>query len=227
MIFMNKDLFLSLLKPEKGNSIDNNNQILLPEIPFYGISGTICRIEETEDSYYKVLYNQDGTIKSQKIPVPKKKSKNLSLLLNDYCNDLKKYLEKYKNEYGDCEKKQTDLFLTDKQFYLLIILTLLATLASLPFIFTTTAIGIIFSTISVTSLYIVCDIRNKDIQKNKKYSEFKKQYQQLERDLIEYQTGNIKGEIKREETICTKINELNKSNLKLFSEMNLLIKEEI
>ena len=69
--------FLSILFQEQKNNPDelDTNTLLAPEIPFYGKAGTICRIEEDSESYYKVLYNQDGSIKKQKVPVPKKKAK--------------------------------------------------------------------------------------------------------------------------------------------------------
>lgn len=225
---MKKELFLSLFQPKKGNLIDNNNtKILLPEIPFYGIGGTICRIEEAPESYYKVLYNQDGTINQNKIPVPKKKTKNFNLILKDYCNDLKNYLDKFQEQYLAYENSDNKPILTNKQFYLLMTITSLATIASIPFLFTTTIAGLIFGTISATSLYIVCDIHKKDITNIKNSNQFKKQYKKYQRDLIDYRSGNAIYKEKQAETIYTEINKIDKSHLNIFPKIKILKKDEI
>lgn len=207
----------------KKNSYSNNNQ-LLTELPFYGIGGSIYRIEEAEEAYYKVLYNHDGSINSNKIPVPKKKNKNLQFLLKDYFEDLNKYLELFQNQYLDYENSSNKVTLTNKQFILLAIITLLASIFSIPFLFTTTYIGLLFSTISVLSLYIVCDIHKKDINRNKERNNFMKQYKELERDLANYRSG--KSILKENnKTIYTEIKEVDKSNLKILPKIKTLTKD--
>ena len=161
---------------KKDDNQSNDNNLLLQELPFYGIGGTICRIEEAEESYYKVLYNQDGSINPLKIPVPKKKKKNFKYLLDDYFKDLVNYLDKFKNKHIELETSTYKEVLTNKQFILLSIITFLASIFSIPFLFTTTIIGLIFSTVSILSLYIVCDIHKKDAQTVNSRNVFIKQY---------------------------------------------------
>lgn len=220
---MNKLLFLSLFKSKETKPQENNNlELLLPELPFYGIGGTICRIEEAPESYYKVLYNQDGTINSQKIPVPKKKNKNLNLLLKDYYEDLKNYLDKFQTKYSESYHP----VLTNKQFYILAIITSLATTLSIPVLLSTAWTGLLFSAISAISLYIVCDLRKKDIQKSKNQSNFKKQYKTYQRNLADYRSGNSICNEKCIETTYTQINQIDKSYLKFFPKIKMLIKND-
>lgn len=224
---MKKELFLSLFQPKKGNLIDgNNNSILLPEIPFYGISGTICRVEEACDCYYKVVYNQDGSISPNKIPVPKKKKKNFNFVLRDYCEDIEKYLVKYQSKYLECENSMDNPIFTDRQYYLLMVVTLLATIASFPFLFTTAWVGLVFGTISSFSLYMVYDLHKKDTDKIKSHTEFKKNYKKLQRDLVRYQANNPLYKVRNSETIYTEIKNKDKSDLKMFPKIKRLMKEE-
>ena len=212
----------------KKEEIDTNyNEILLPEIPFYGISGSICRIEEAEESYYKVLYNHDGTINKTKIPVPKKKNKNFNLIIKDYYEDLKQYLDIFENTYLEYETNNITKILTNKQYYCLLIVTFLASLLSIPFLFTTSIIGVIFGSISIFSLYLVYDIHKKDEEKINIRNTFKNNYKQLQNNLVEYKNGNIKYKEKQKETIYTEIKKLEKNNLKIFPKLNILTKEEI
>lgn len=209
---------------QKTSYNNDDNKLLLSELPFYGIGGTIYRIEEAEESYYKILYNQDGSINPNKIPVPKKKSKNLQFLLKDYFMDLSNYLSKFENQYLDYENNTVKETLTNKQFILLVIITSLASIFSIPFLFTTTTIGLLFSTVSLLSLYIVCDIHKKDINNNNKRNTFMKQYKDLERDLANYNSGkNIINE--KKETIYSEIKKVDKSYLKIFPKIKTLTKE--
>ena len=227
MMNMNKALFLSLFKSKKDKTSENNIEILLPELPFYGLGGTIYRIEEAPESYYKVLYNQDGSINPQKIPVPKKKNKNFNLILKDYCEDLKNYLDKFQNQYLEYENNIDNPVLTNKQFYALAIVTALATVSSIPFLLTTAWTGIIFGTISALSLYVVCDIHKKDLQKIKSHNKFKKQYKKYQRDLVDYCSGNPIYKEKQAETIYTEIKKVDKSYLKIFPKIRILKKDKI
>ena len=223
-----KDILLSLLPIQKNEMEElNNNQILLPEIPFYGISGSICRVEEAEESYYKVLYNQNGTINPHKIPVPKKKTKNFNLIVKDYCEDIKNYLEKYENKYLEIENTIINPTLTKNQYYALITVTILASLASIPFLFTTSIAGVIFGSISMFSLYLVYDINKKDTKKIKDNNNFKKRYKELQRSYVDYKNGNPIYKVKTNETVYTEIEKVDKSNLKFFPKIKILTKEEI
>lgn len=182
--------FQLLFQSKKENLIEvDDNLLLVPELPFYGIAGTICRIEEAPEAYYKVLYNQDGTINPLKIPVPKKKKRNLSLLLGDYINDVKKYLEVYQDKYIDYSDKKVKPILNKREFYILLVITILATMASIPFLFTTVVVGLFFSTVSTLSLYVVIDIHKKDREKDDNNKNFVAKYRVLEKLLSDYQDG--------------------------------------
>lgn len=216
---------ITLPSKTKNESNLTDYTVILPELPFYGIGGTIYRVEETEDSYYKVIYNANGSINPQKIPVPKNKKRNFKPLLKDYCHDLKNYLDKVQNQYIECESNITDTTLTNKQFYTLALITLMATIASIPFLFSTAWIGLVFSTISALSFCILCDIHKKDIVKLKKQKQFKKQYIQYQRDLANYRSSNPIFKNKNDETNYTKINEVDKSYLKIFPKIRRLKKD--
>lgn len=184
-----KDKIKRILFQKNNEQIDDNN-LLLQELPFYGIGGTIYRIEEAEESYYKILYNQDGSINPNKIPVPKKKKKNLKYLLDDYFKDLSNYLDKYKDKYIELNNNTYKEVLSKKEFVLLSSVTFLASIFSIPFLFTTATIGLIFSAISILSFYIVCDIHKKDIKNINERDIFVNQYSELEQYFSDYNTGN-------------------------------------
>lgn len=183
------DKIRGILFKRNDFEIDDNN-LLLQELPFYGVGGSIYRIEEADESYYKVLYNQDGSINPIKIPVPKKKKKNLKYLLDDYFRDLSCYLDKYRDKHIEFYNSNYKEVLTNKQFILLSLVTFLASILSIPFLFTTTIVGLVFSAISILSLYIVCDIHKKDIKNINERAIFGNQYKELERYLKDYNTGN-------------------------------------
>lgn len=226
---MNKELFLSLLtqnNKQTKNIESNDSTILLPRIPFYGIAGSISHIEEAKDSYYKILYNVDGTINKNKIPVPKKKTKNKKYLLNDYYNDLEKYLERNESQY--LEYKNTNIIptLSKKQFIALASVTGLASLASLPFLAATTWVGLIFGTVSVFSLYVICEIYKKDRDKIKNQQDFINSYNEYKRNLVDYRTNNQLDKEKINKTTYTQIENIKKINEKVSAKLKQLIKKE-
>lgn len=222
---MNQLLTLSIFQSKKDNLSENNNKLLFPELPFYGIGGTIHHIEEAPEAYYKVLYNQDGTINSLKLPISKKKGKNYALIKKEYYQEVEKCLKVYETQYLEHENNKYKPTLTNNQFYLLAIVTFLAGIASIPFLLTTAWIGLIFTTVSVLALYIVCDLHKKDITNTKNQSEFKKQYKELQRNLIDYKSGTSTK--KKVETSYTKIEEIDKSSLKTLPNIKILTKEGI
>lgn len=209
---------------KKDDNQSNDNNLLLQELPFYGIGGTICRIEEAEESYYKVLYNQDGSINPLKIPVPKKKKKNFKYLLDDYFKDLGNYLDKFKNKHIELETSTYKEVLTNKQFILLSIITFLASIFSIPFLFTTTIIGLIFSTVSILSLYIVCDIHKKDVQTINERNIFIDEYKKLEKYLKDYNTGKTNFKAK-DKPMHQKIKKMDNSYLKPLNRIKNLVRE--
>lgn len=209
---------------KKSDNLGNDNNLLLQELPFYGIGGTICRIEEAEESYYKVLYNQDGSINPLKIPVPKKKKKNFKYLLDDYFKDLGNYLDMFKNKHIELETNTYKEVLTNKQFILLSTITFLASIFSIPFLFTTTIIGLIFSAVSILSLYIVCDIHKKDVQTINERNIFIDGYKKLEKDLKDYNAGKTNFKVK-DKTMHQKIKKIDNSYLKPLNRIKNLVRE--
>lgn len=209
---------------KKDDNQSNDNNLLLQELPFYGIGGTICRIEEAEESYYKVLYNQDGSINPLKIPVPKKKKKNFKYLLDDYFKDLGNYLDKFKNKHIELETNTYKEVLTNKQFILLSTITFLASIFSIPFLFTTTIIGLIFSAVSILSLYIVCDIHKKDVQTINERNIFIDEYKKLEKYLKDYNTGKTNFKAK-DKPMHQEIKKIDNSYLKPLNRIKNLVRE--
>lgn len=218
---MNKILSLPIFQSKKNNLLENN-KLLFSEIPFYGIGGTIYRFEEADDSYYKVIYNQDGTINPQKLPISKKKGKNYRLLENDYYKEIEKYLKNLNDKYLEYTNNSYKANLTNKQFYILAIATFLASIVSIPFLLTTAWIGLVFATISVLSLYIVCDVHKKDVQNIKERSSFITQYKELERALTNYNLGSTNSKGKNTETTYTKIEGIDKSHVKIIPNIKIL-----
>lgn len=217
------DKIKGILLERNNFEIDDTN-LLLQELPFYGVGGSIYRIEEAEESYYKVLYNQDGSINPLKIPVPKKKKKNLKYLLDDYFKDLSNYLDKFKNKHIELNNSTYKEVLSKKQFILLSLVTFLASIFSIPFLFTTTTIGLIFSAISILSLYIVCDIHKKDINNIKERDTFVNQYIELEKYLMDYNTGNSSFKAKSR-TKYSSVKKMERSYLKPFNIIKKLVRE--
>ena len=114
--------FLNNLISQKKDNLESDNIVLLKELPFYGVAGSIYRIEEAPDCYYKVLYNQDGSINSRMIPVPKKRCKNLGLVVNDYIEDVKKYLKVFNDKYIDYSNDEIKPILNNREFYILFVI---------------------------------------------------------------------------------------------------------
>ena len=224
---MNFILSLPIFQTKKNELLDNNNKLLFNELPFYGIGGTIYCIEEAEEAYYKVIYNQDGTINPQKLPIPKKKGRNFILVQEDYYNEVKTILDKLREQYLEYEHNNYKSILSNSQFYILAIVTFLASMASIPFLLSTAWIGLVFATVSVLSLYIVCDIHKRDIQNTKEKDTFMKQYKKLEKDLSDYQSGITISMEQSKKVNFTKVESVDKSFLNELSNNNRrLIKQE-
>ena len=177
---------------EKNNSILTRENVLFGPLPFYGIGNSIYAIIEKEECYYKVLYNQDGTINPQMLPVAKKKKKNLELLKRDYCHDLSKCIEKKKPLYEEYLNNNYIPKLSNKNYYLYLIISIIINIISIPYIFTTSFIGIIISTISILAFCIITDIHKKDNLARLKELEYISNFEKLENELTSLQTNDKK-----------------------------------
>lgn len=177
---------------EKNNSIIEGEKILFGPIPFYGVGNTIHSIIEKEECYYKVLYKQDGSINPLMLPVAKKKKKNLELLKRDYCHDLSNCIDSKKELYLEYKNNKYIPKLSNKNYILSLVISILVTLIAIPYVFTTSIIGIIVSTISILGFCIVNDIHKKDNSIRNNRIEYINNFKKLENELESLQTNNIK-----------------------------------
>ena len=178
---MNKKIFSVLSSNNKTLEIDNGNNTLFPEIPFYGIKGSIHKIEEAEESYYKILYSDNGKIDPIKKPVPKNKGKNLASIIEDYHNDLKTYLEINNDKYLEYRNISPKKKINDKNLRIALIASSAATIISIPILFMSD-IGAIIGAVSALSLYKVYDIKRTQESKE----QFIKQYDIYQKSLVSY-----------------------------------------
>ena len=182
-------LLLLFKNTGEDDSIEDNNLVLVPEVPFYGKGGTIFRIEEASEAYYKVLYNSDGSIRKLKVPVSKKKSKNLNFLLNDYIEEVRNYLNSSYDKYMECSNNRVKVIFSNREYSVLLIINILAVLVSIPFLFTITIAGLIFSVVSFFLLYILLVIHKKDEEKIEKHDSFVRKYEEFQKILNDYEKG--------------------------------------
>lgn len=226
---------LILKRKTTNQAIDSLIETVLPDIPFYGLKGTICRIEVLKDDYdnrelcyYKVLYNQDGTISKDKVRVPKSKGKNLSSLINDYYNDLKKYLDLNNSKYLDYKENGLKEKNNKKTIQALIILSVIAIVIFIPILLSTTYIGAIIEAICLLLFYKANELHKKIIEDEKK-SEFIKQYDYYQKDLVKYQSlkNDKDNKLKKynQTKISSKSNKLEQEFKK--NKIKTLIKEEL
>ena len=221
---MFKKLFelLKDLKSKKSNSENNENIVLYPKIPFYGIKGSIHTIEETENAYLKVVYNHDGTIDPLKKPIPKKKSKNLNLIESDYYKDLKTYLEFNHDKYLEYKNNLVKPKLTKQQVKIGIIITGTMTIISFPILITTSYIGALLEAISILALYKTIDLKkqHETVAQQKK---FLSEYKEYQKELKTYNQSNSK---KSYQTVYTEIATKNATKAQDYPKIKILSKEE-
>ena len=176
--------------PKTINNVQTKT--LVPKMPFFGIKGTICTIEEAPECYYKVLYGANGKIDPKKKPVPKKKGKNLCLVFDDYYKDLKKYLDLNNNKYLEVKNTHSKKYLSKKKLQICIAIATLISLISVPAILLTTYIGAILEAISLVILYKLYNTKEK-MKLQAKNQNFIKQYDNYQRLLIQYIESKQKG----------------------------------
>ena len=82
--------------------------------------------------------------------------------------------------------------LSNKNYYLYLIISIIITVISIPYIFTTSLIGIIISTISILAFCIITDIHKKDNLARLKALEYINKKKKLENELISLQTNDKK-----------------------------------
>lgn len=216
------------------NPSDTYVETLLPDIPFYGMKGTICRIEVLKDDddrelcYYKVLYNHDGTIDSEKIRVPKCKGKNLVSLLNDYYTDLKQYLDFNNDKYLDYKTNLMNKKFDKRKVQIAVMISVAMTIVSLPILILTNYVGAIMSGASILLLYKTNSL-NKKIMEDEKKHKFIKQYDQHQQRLVNYYVIESNQQSKKHQTKYTGISSKRQVNEKEYQKFKtkVLMKEEL
>ena len=233
----------NLFSKKEANLDTTNGQFvaLCPDIPFYGIKDTICRIEVSKDlegrelSYHKVLYNHDGTINPKKVNIPRNKGKNLDLLLGDYYGDLKKYLEVNSNQYFNCKNNSLKKKVDKKKTQILIVILAIVSLALFPVMGYTTGIASTISAIltasSLLGLYMQVNSYAKIIaeEKNKKYIDnYEEKHEKLVQFIGEQEKKKLKnsknGKVTNFTPIATANKDLNAEKCK--NKIKILVKEE-
>lgn len=201
---MKKGLFLSRFMKQKNNSLEQDQivKVLLPDIPSYGIKGSICRIEETEESYYKVLYQLDGT--TEKIPVPKKKQRNFSSIVDDYYKDLKKYLDLNHGKYHEYKENRLKQKMDKKFVQIGVLVSFGMALISLPILVSTTYIGAFLEAISILFLYLTCDLKREIVEDEEKHT-FIKQYDSYQTRLVDHNVMKANQNNQSKRTVYTEI----------------------
>ena len=202
---------------QKSANLENTNycvETLLPDIPFYGMKGTICRIEVLKDVddnrelfYYKVLYNYDGSINSDKIRISKK---YLSSVVDDYYNDLKKYLDLNSDKYLDYKKNRLVNKLDDKIIKLSLAISSGLVMIGIPILMSTVYVGAIIEAIFILSLYTTYNMRKKNVEEDEKI-EFIRQYDNYQKNLVEHNIVNSNKNNKISKTIYTYVSKKEQS----------------
>lgn len=194
---MIREWIFSKLHSKKSNTTINRSQVslLYPELPFYGKKGTLCRIEETEKSYYTVLYNQDGTLDPIKKPTPKRKGKTLPIITKEYYDELKKYLDFTNNQYMNYRNTRLHKQINKKHTTIALIVSGTMMGVFLPAWFSSVKIlsyvGAIMEATSMLTFYITYDLK-KEITIDEKKKAFIEQYNFYQENLINY--NQIKAE---------------------------------
>lgn len=184
---MSRKLFFQKL--ESIDNIDYCLETLLPDIPFYGTKGTICRIEVLKDVddnrelfYYKVLYNHDGSINPDKIRVSKR---HFALLVKDYYSDLKKYLDLNNDKYLVYKTERSANFLDKNKIQLQFVVSMILTAIGIPILISTTYIGAIIEAIFILLFYTTYD-KKKKISESDAKTNFIKEYDEYQKKLVNY-----------------------------------------
>ena len=238
MVVMSKKNLFS--KRETNLNITNCQFVALcPDIPFYGIKDTICRIEVSKDlegrelSYHKVLYNHDGTINSKKVNIPRNKGKNLKLLLDDYYKELKKYLEINNNKYLDYKNNGLKKKINKKKTQVLMAVLAIVSLGLLPIIgYTTGVVSAISAILAATSLlgfYMQASSYTKIIT-GEKNREYVNHYEERQAILVKYLVEQDKQKLRDTKiTNFTPIATINKdlNTDKTKNKIKVLVKEEV
>ena len=183
---MKKSIF-SWLYPKKKRIGSEQTIRLTPTLPFF--PKAISHLERAPDgSYYKVIYGMNKKGELTRLPVASKKGKNYPLIFNEFMSTLKIYLDINGEKILEPPKPRLSIW----HFCLLLAFTSLASAISLQFLLNTVWTGLLSSSISIFSLYLVFETRTKDILDIKAFGRSKRAYEGLAQYYQENQ-GRVKG----------------------------------
>lgn len=160
------------------------------KLPFYGKKGTIKDIKE--DEKYYIVYRYGLTNQEESIFYVPKNDNNLLLLMNNYNNDLKEYLEINSNKYEtykqtrlkkDINKNSLKILFAISGFMILSSIALFGTHEPIGFV------GVILDTIAIpTTIYATSEMikKRKDEQKEKFIKSYNKMNHKYKIGVKEY-----------------------------------------
>lgn len=149
-------------------------------LPFYGKKGTIKSIVENEKSYTVYRYELDGN--DDIISNVPKNIKNYSLLIENYYNDLKGYLETYSSKYEFYKNSRLNKKVNSNLINVLMLLSVVMIGTSIPLLLNFESLGILGVTLDVLSIpALITTVRLsvKEFDDKKKIS-FIDEYQKME-----------------------------------------------
>ena len=152
-------------------------------LPYYGIKGTIYKIEERENYY--TVYRYGMSEKDIYILEVPKNIKNNELLLNNYYSDLKNYLNLNKEKY---EQYKNTKYKKHPNLNLLKIIAIVMLSSSIPLLQTYDILGYIGIALDILSIPVVISVIKLSIDEKKKEKNIKfiKKYNELQHKLRLY-----------------------------------------
>lgn len=179
-------------------------------LPFYGTKGTIKNIVETDKSYTVYRYDLDG--KANIVSSVPKNIKNYSLLIENYYNDLKGYLEVYSNRYEGYRISSLNRKNNSVLINLLMVLSVVMIGTSIPMLLsfqTLGVFGVVLDVLSIPLLVTSVGLSLKELD-DKKKKEFIENYQKFEYRYKLYDDERVKQNIKTKYTGLQKSENNNK-----------------
>ena len=152
-------------------------------LPYYGIKGTIYKIEERENYY--TVYRYGMSEKDIYILEVPKNIKNNELLLNNYYSDLKNYLNANKEKY---EQYKNTKYKKHPNLNLLKIIAIVMLSSSIPLLQTYDILGYVGIALDILSIPVVISVIKLSIDEKKKEKNIKfiKKYNELQHKLRLY-----------------------------------------
>ena len=149
------------------------------KLPFYGKKGTIKDIKE--DKKYYIVYRYGLSEKEESIFYVPKNDNNLSLLMDNYNDDLKEYLETNRDKYETYKKTRLNKDINKNSLKVLFGISGAMILSSIPLFNTHEAIGfigVLLNTVAIpTAIYGTLEMIKKT--KDDKKEVFIRQYNQM------------------------------------------------